>query len=956
MPNAHTSWWRVCVRGGCRWARWLFRAALCLLLLVQLLVLVGLWREDAFSLPDFAFNALQDAIAQKGLFLSAQTCKVTTSGWIVLSHPRLFSAAARTETVLEADEIAVQLSYPHLLLGRVEPQRLSVNEGMLRCPAYLSPGGDNEPLIDHLNLRISRRAGERWVLERGAFSLFNLTAEAAGDFFLPELAAAPADKAAAPAQPVPPVVALGKIAAAIQTSRPWLLQLDHPRIFVRLAALREQRRTRIEARAEIDGWSDGGRWSVGPAAVSGVFLLESRTPRMESQLSVSAQNVVFRTKDAPDTPAVTVGKVLLTAEPPAAVGAWPWGFIGNLRLRARDVAGFGASIDILDTIVLPHALPQITLDGRALVGAHAVDFGGSVNVAAATASLAITVDDDPRALVPEALIGDPGVRSVEFKQPPRCRLSAVFGPNWTFQKGEFSLQLFETRYQSVHLQGALAEGEVDTVGLRTRRLRLWGEDFALGGSFVQDFHRSTYRFLLRGLIPPPQLDALMEPWWQDIWKEFQLRGHFPYADIDFGGKWGTDIESTLVGEIRLHDFDFRGAAWQSGHVGLRLTPQCTHIKDIALQNSEGLLSGNFYWFYKTDIQPRLMFLQRLSIQSTLPLPLLGKVGGDDVEDITREFVSQNPPRLSGEFYTWGVGSSSPGDMWIDLSVAFDGPAKVFSVPVRNLSLHSAIDNNRVRLYGIESGLAGGQLAGALTLSSTALGTRADFDFDIKNADHARFLDDVSLMHPAQANAPAADAKAQTAFAPEPPDEPGSFFLKADGTGVFGHADTFNGKGALRIEGADIGRLNLLGGLSAFLEKTVLPSGQLHFNDAQSDFLLENGVMVFPRLAVTGPTCKLDAAGRYSLVNQAIDFRIHFYPFGGMRPGIIKTLSTAAHPFSNTFVIQLKGTSKDPAWELDFSPSQILKFTPATPTLPERSEAFEAQKPAETPKTLEKAAE
>lgn len=954
MPNAqHTGWWRVCVRGGCRWSGKLVRGALWALLALQLLVLTALWRDDAYSLPDFAFESLQDTLAKSGLFLSTQKCQFTTSGWIVMTHPRLFSTASREETVLEADQIAVRLSFSNLLMGRVVPKRLSVDEGMLRCPAYLSPGGDNEPLVDHLNLRLSRGERDRWIIERGACTLYNLTAEISGDFFLPESAAA--DKSAPKPPADTPVAALGKIAATLQTARPVLDQLRSPRVTVRLAALREQRLTRVEARAEIAGWSDGGRWSVGPASVGGVFVIDGERPRMDAPLTLEAGDIRWRTADAPEADIVTVKKALITVQPPQASGDFPWGLLGDVRVRAFGVGGFSARIDTLDTIVLARALPVIFLSGRALVGAHAVDFDGAVNAVRSTASLSLTLDDDPRALAPEGLIGDPGILSVEFKRPPRCRLSAAFGPGWTFEKGDFSLQLFETRYKSVHLLGALAEGEVTPEGLSTRRLRLWGAGFAIGGSFQQHFRRSTYRFLLRGDIPPPQLDDLMEPWWQDIWKEFDLRGNFPRADIDFGGKWGTDVESQLVGEVGLRDFVFRGASWQIGRVGLRLDPEYTHIKDIRLQNSEGALSGNFYWFYKTDIHPRLMFLQHLSIQSTLPFPLLGRVGGEDVEAITREFSSQNPPRLSGEFYTWGVGSATPGESLIELSAGFDGPGSVFRVPVHNLSLSTRIDDRRVRICGINAGFSGGKLAGGLTLSSTPLGTRAQFAFDLQEADHARFLDEVSLMRTDGEDAAPPSAAAPQKFIEERPDDPGSMRLQAEGAGVFGHTDTFNGKGSLHIEGADIGRLNLLGGLSAFLEKTVLPSGQLHFNDADTDLRLESGVIVFPNLAVKGPTCKLDAAGRYSLVNQAIDFRIHFYPLGGVDSGMVQTLAHAMHPFSNTFVIQLQGTAKAPEWKLDFSPSQMFKFKPTAPTMPERSQAFDAQNPAQTPKTLEKAA-
>ena len=926
--------------GRGHWLAMLFlRLLLCMGLGVQLIILIGILRDDAFPLPDALLEAAQTALEEKGIFFSTQDCLITSSGRIVLRDAALYSAPSQTETILTAKEIALRPSWTQLLLGKFDPVSLRIQQGELRCPAYLSPDGRNTPIVEHFDLNLVQRARSRWEISRAVAQIFNLRVAAMGDFFLPESAASKqTEPSPTSARPISLTTRIGDIAATLLKQKPIFEQFRHPQIFLRLQASRQQRRTRADIEIIADGWKLDQN-SCGSISLSSAFWFGGRQITPADIACLELADACIQMPSQQEGNILRIGSLALCAYP-AVHPARPEQFFKTADLYARGLDGFGASIRAIAAKAKVQKYPILSAKGRLSAGKGSVDFDIQADISAQTANISILSESDPRTLIPASLIHDEGVKSVRFGEAPLWQLSAALGPKWAFQSGRFSLDLFETDYQSVHLSGAFVKGKVDKNGLSTEILELWGKNFALGGAYLQDFKRNTYRFLLRGLIPPEQLDALMEPWWKDIWREFDIQNNPPYADIDFGGQWGNDLESKLVGEVRLNDFGFRSNRWEEGRVGIRRTPDYTAIDDIVLQNAEGTLSGDFRWFYKNDMRPRLMFLQQLSIRSTLPLPLLGIVGGPDVEMITRELSSERPPMLSGEFYTWGVGSAVAGDCLIDLSARFDGQGSVYKIPVEDLHLKARIDNRHVEISDIQLNLSRGTVSADLVLTGTPKGTQINFDFLVDGANHEQFLDDIAKMQSYEDAVKASQNTPQAQPAPAKPQietkiaKGDGMRLEAVGSGVFGHTDSFNGQGNVRIRNAEIGRIDLLGALSRFLEKSSLPSAQLRFTDAASTLRLEKGVLVFPDLTLSGPISKIAAAGRLSLINQNLDFNIRIYPIGSMDSRLVKTLSAAVRPLSNTFAISLHGTTQKPEWEWDFSPSQIFEFDYTHPDLPE----------------------
>ncbi len=956
MSAEQASFFRRLTRGLFRAGAKFFRLALWLFLLVQIFLLVGLLRDDVFTLPQAALRLAQERLAAQNVFLSAQRCALTPTGWLVLEDASLYDDARHSEPLLRAGKIAVRPSWSRLLMGNFLPARAYLEDGALHCPSYRSMGGQNTPVLQDIVLQVSQKDGNLWKIEKGFLRIFNLTAGAHGNFYLPQTThGAPADKDA-PATPATPFMRqIADIAAQAQKAEAVLAHFKNPHLKI---ALRTQGKdTLIEATALADGGQLEPQVHAGAFTLNALMRFDGKTLAPARHVLGNAADLRYTVPaaDTAQTPQnVRVGTALLRAVPSGKIEKDIKDTFSDIYLDLFDVEGYDAHIDAAHVHASALPLPLVQADARVRVGEHTVALQVQADIEAKTIQAELSGRVDPRALLPESLLQDPGVRGIQFSNTPEWSLRAVAshdGQAFVFDHATATLRLYETRYESLHLHGAYAIARVDTQGVRTDTLRLWGEGFYIQGAYLQDFDNSSYRFLLRGEIPPHQLDALMESWWQDIWREFDVEGNPPYADIDFGGKWATDIDTKLVGEIRLNDFFFRTARWQNGRVGIRLKPEYTAIDNILLYGEQGTLNGNFRWFYKTDLRPRLMFMQHLSIRSTLGLELLGKVGGEDVELIARELTSEKPPKLSGEFFTWGVGSAVAGENFITLSALIEGPGTVFGIPVAGVALNAQINNRGVQLSDINLGLSGGKMLGTVTLSPTSKGTRADFGFELTDADHERFLDDIARMQTFEE----AHSKNAKVFEHPPITDSldGDMKLTAKGSGIFGHTDTFNGKGAVHIDGADIGKLNLLGGLSRFLENTVLPSGQLHFTHADSGIVMSNGVLIFPEVAITGPTAKVDAAGWLNLADQSLDFNIHFYPLGAMDSSFVQFLMTPTRAVSNVFAVTLNGSSKNPNWSLNISPSRLFTFSKQSPQLPELPAA--AQKPALTPISLEKRA-
>jgi hypothetical protein len=155
-------------------------------------------------------------------------------------------------------------------------------------------------------------------------------------------------------------------------------------------------------------------------------------------------------------------------------------------------------------------------------------------------------------------------------------------------------------------------------------------------------------------------------------------------------------------------------------------------------------------------------------------------------------------------------------------------------------------------------------------------------------------------------------------------------LNASAEGVPGDLGTFVGEGSLQVQGAGLGELSLLGGLSK-----ALRFPELRFTQARSSFKIGDSALSFPDLSVIGANSAIRAKGTYSIDRRLLDFSATIYPFMESR-SLLQVFNALSAPISAMLRVRLTGTIDKPTWRLAYSPLNLLRVDEAKAGAPEKS--------------------
>jgi hypothetical protein len=215
-----------------------------------------------------------------------------------------------------------------------------------------------------------------------------------------------------------------------------------------------------------------------------------------------------------------------------------------------------------------------------------------------------------------------------------------------------------------------------------------------------------------------------------------------------------------------------------------------------------------------------------------------------------------------------------------------------------------LNDDELDINQIEAGFAGGTAMGTADLKGTGVGSRLRFKAS---------LTDASLGQAAAAaegyvvSGKPGSSIALDTFARDKSDV--RLDLNATAEGHPGDIDTFTGDGNVQIQGAQLGQISLLGGLSRLLRIT-----ELRFTQAQAQFKIANALIVFPMLKVIGANSAIDAKGTYSIEKRQLDFSAKISPFQESK-SVLVIFNAISAPLSAVFTVRLTGSIDKPSWSV-----------------------------------------
>ncbi len=377
-------------------------------------------------------------------------------------------------------------------------------------------------------------------------------------------------------------------------------------------------------------------------------------------------------------------------------------------------------------------------------------------------------------------------------------------------------------------------------------------------------------------------------------------------------------------------------------------PEILSVYDITGQAAGGgELHGAIYWTMRPPYEH--VYEERLIFDTTLPLPAVGAIGGPDAAEVVKPLASKLPPTIHFDERVGGSANPQPEVSVSKVQAEFSSPLSIFHVPLDDAVVEATVYPGFTDISHLEFGLAGGHATANATVTSDHGGDELKFSLLLLDARHTDFLsalgqfsDGDKAPAPVKA-APATTTTNVTANATGAdsmlgdPAHPGHLDLSLGGELRLGEPDTFTAAGHLRLRDAQLGKLQLLGGLSRLLADTQVPLGEFSLNSATSDVQIAHGYLRLPNLVVTGPTARIVAAGTYHIDGGDLDFNALIFPVGQWDSMVLKQIANILNPFSNTVTLKLHAKIDQPEWDLSMNPLRLFENQtiegPAIPGLP-----------------------
>ena len=888
------------VSGFRKFLRGLVITGLSLLLPVQLALLWLASLDGPVQLPSTLTESLTKRLAEQGLRLQARQFWVLPDQSLAADDVSL-EVIGLTGEIFTATRIEVGVSLPELLAGRVSPTRVRLRGGKLWCPASVSRLGQSRLLIEDIRLE-ARREG-RWLM------VSSLLARS-GKFIASihgELPSALLQRGAA-SDATPAAGGIPEQAAKLlrQIEETLLLAERSGGASINLAA-----RGNAEGGADLRGhavlgndWSQEGLGLIQAREMlaRGELKLNSRGGLLAWQTRITAKNLSFRDIQAGQLTLQLTGAGSLVETQ------------GHLSLDEVSVAQFTG-------LSLRTKLAQtLSPTGQASLRARfdAATTTSSVHGLAIWTPAAKATEPDGFSLrIPEGQI-----TAVDLRRAVPA-LDTALAP----LAGEITgvLNLADIHAQrtpsSWQVDGEVSFSGLDVLGLSPRAVSPARDlPFSTKFSFVpertpyalllRDSHLASvageadcsldpggpFALRLRGELQPSALDRLLGDWWINLWKLCVAKQR-PYATIEVNSHWG-DQQSEVRGRVLLQDFTLMQSPFRSVEILVDADAKGTKIglhRLSGVGKDDGFLDGTMTWDWTKKASVAGPFIHA---RGNLQPWVAARCAGVDLGEAMRGLRLPADQELTLDIQPNGV------ELDIKARVTCEGTFSAWGIESRGLTLDVL---SQPRNLQIKAGLA-------LADGQATLGMQGDplkdsqVSLVLKGCDPKKVAKLMEQFNPPK---PATAAATQpTPPKPSAPSAPGKLDLKFVGSINLQEPRLLKGLGDFDLVDPELKRVQLLGGVSIFLEAFGIKSTSYDLTQATGQFGCVGGRAYFPDLVIKGPDARLTLAGEIDLQASTLEFEGDFSlpKKGGFNPLDILNINRA---FLSLARVRLKGPLADP---------------------------------------------
>lgn len=876
---------------------WLVWIALFLVFLAQIVSAIS--RE--LTVPTFVLRSLEERFQQSGVHARLGRATFDPTGGIVLENLRL-SLPAYAEPVADIRAVYIELNPWLLAAGQFEARRIHATGVSFSVPAMLAPSGRSEQLLGDLDVVVSPTDRELRI-ESLATHLAGIPVTASGAIHL------------APQREIDRVAPLPFVAALAEHYPAFSRQL------IRAA----------EHITPLDGAAL--HVSLSPSSTRGAVAhlrLTARQIHLPQFRGLHATNVYATAR----LPLLGETSALITANVHAAelrtdddvlaqhVAAHTRGFLRRdplsfdpreIQLTARALTTRGFLLDSVAAHVEPSAWPRVDATLLTSYAGHPAALRGRVDFNQRTAALDFDGVLSPALLDPITTLVRRDLRPfLHIGAPIALFAHAALGPEWRFENATARIATRDIGGRDVifdSLSGELAfDGQHIVATHASARL---GDNFARG-RFEQNIVTHEFRFLLDGQLRPLVIAPWFREWWANFFETLEFPRSPPVASVDVAGRWRAGHETSVFLFAEARDAVIRNAPFDHARTRMFIRPNLIDALELFGTHNGGELRGTFTRHF--DVTQHAWRELTLSFESTLPFTHGAPLIGPQLAPLLDPYTFETNPDLKiiGHF----EGPAAPQGAKYTLSIRGDstGAFSFHRFPARNLSFAATVRDREVTLDRFTAEVANGTLSGTARVWDDAGARRLAFDASLRGASLGRAVSSVAEYIALRRGDP---PPAPDRFVSSKTNVRLDLSLSADGP--VDDLYNYRGSGNAALQGAELGEIRLLGGLSALLDFTAL-----RFNSARSDFKIEGPTLVFPAVDITGENSAIQAHGDYSLQRRQLDFNARVFPFhegGSLLQNVVGAVLT---PLATILEVKLTGPLDQPKWAFVMGPSNLLR--------------------------------
>lgn len=900
---------RNCASGMATAAVWTAWLALALLLVFQ--AYIASVRE--LEVPRFLLRAIEGHLAESGISVVFGRATFDPSGRVLIERGR-FKLASFTEPVVTARAIYIRLDPLALVEGRFEPSEIRVTGADLFIPAMLSRSGAAETVVQDLDAGFS-------ITSRGnEFSVDYLNCRLGGI----SLSARGAINAGPVAMHGPPT----SLPLAEFVSRNYVaLSREFSRAEERTSALDHAVLSAVLAPSETRG------------AIVDAQLC-ARGLRMPAPLDLEADGIV-----------ASASFPLLGSEPLMASAAataerlrvGKWASAAGVRAQVRgilnmDTLAFDPNLlEVAAVSVSGEGTQAISPVARATPGtgrafsaeASAWLFGAPVwaraDIDPASRAADVSFDGSAAPGLLDLLAARTGAnirRFVDFSAPVAVAGAARFAPGWRFADARARVDGRNLVAYGVGIDEARGVVTYDGTHLAAREAVVVSGGNLARGSYEQDFSTLEFRYLLEGRLRPLDISPWFQGgWWPKLFASFGFPSRPPDATVDVRGRYLHGRVFSVFGYADAKEPVLLGVPFDRVRTRLFVDESVCEGFDFSAAQGSGSAQGAFRLAFE-PLHGVWSGLD-LDVTSTLDPAAAGRLLPQAGAEAVAAFSFDRPPSISLRGHFDGPASPGARHKTLHTDVRSEAGLRVHGVAFSRASFKLDLDDDDIGVSDIEAGFAGGTATGRADFTGSGADRRLRFKASLTGA---------SLGQAAQtaagyvSRAPGRSTALDT-FARERSEV--VLDLNASAEGRPGELESFVGDGNVQIQGAELGELSLLGGLSRLLKVT-----ELRFTQARAAYRIEHASLVFTELSVLGANSAIDAKGTYSIDGRQLDFSGRIYPFRESA-SLLQVFNALSAPISAAFRVRLTGSIDKPAWSFAYSPLTLLRAGDLKASAPDR---------------------